>query len=350
MLLLETPRLWLRPLSWDDLEDLACIYADPRVTRFISTTGLPRSREETLFFLKRITTAQQERGLSLWAFVLKETGHVIGRGGPSFQEVEGQEELEIGWALAYNYWGQGLASEAARAARDYLFWELGQERLISIIDPPNVASQRVAEKLGSIYERDAVAFGKTCRIYALHKLCRIPERVKTTRLVGQSPRWPDFADLDSLHQDPQVMATLSVDGQPLSRSQSLRRYWDFRDSWSRLGYGIWMFREKMSGELVGYAGLAPRMVEGKEVIGLHYAVGFQYWQQGFATEMGSLVLQVGFEQLGLGEIGCWTLTQNRASQRVMEKLGFDYPRPITYAGLPHLYYQLSAADFARIPS
>ncbi|MCJ2544545.1 GNAT family N-acetyltransferase [Synechococcus bigranulatus str. 'Rupite'] len=51
MLLLETPRLRLRPLSWDDLEDLACLYADPRVTRFISTTGLPRSREETLCFL-----------------------------------------------------------------------------------------------------------------------------------------------------------------------------------------------------------------------------------------------------------------------------------------------------------
>ncbi|MCF2971971.1 GNAT family N-acetyltransferase [Synechococcus sp. Nb3U1] len=68
------------------------------------------------------------------------------------------------------------------------------------------------------------------------------------------------------------------------------------------------------------------------------------------TEMGSLVLQVGFEQLGLAEIGCWTLAQNCASQRVMEKLGFVFQRPITHAGLPHLYYQLSVADFARTRS
>lgn len=56
------------------------------------------------------------------------------------------------------------------------------------------------------------------------------------------------------------------------------------------------------------------------------------------TEMGSLALQVGFEQLGLAEIGCWTLPQHRASQQVMEKLGFVFQRPITHARLPHLYY------------
>ncbi|MEN9221740.1 MAG: GNAT family N-acetyltransferase [Thermostichus sp. BF3_bins_97] len=350
MVLLETERLLLRPLNWEDLEDLACIYADPRVTRYISTTGLPRSREETISFLQRITTAEKERGLSLWAFVLKATGHLIGRGGPSFQEVEGQEELEIGWALAYNYWGKGLASEAARAARDYLLWDLGWERLISIIDPPNIASQRVAERLGSVYERDAVAFGKTCRIYALHKQGRIPERVKTARLIGQSPRWSDFQELDQLHQDPRVMATLSVDGQPLGRGESLRRYWDVRDPWSRLGYGLWMFREQASGAWVGYAGLAPRQVEGVERVGLHYAVRAEFWGQGLATEMGSLALQVGFEHLRLPEIGCWTLPENRASQRVMEKLGFTVQRPITYAGLPHLYYQLSVANFGGIPN
>jgi len=65
-----------------------------------------------------------------------------------------------------------------------------------------------------------------------------------------------------------------------------------------------------------------------------------HWNQGFATEMVEASLRFGFEQLGLSEIGSWTLPINVASQRVMAKLGFRYEKDIDFAGLPHRFYRL----------
>src|SRR5205807_7864742 len=76
------------------------------------------------------------------------------------QSVEGVEEVEVGYMLDKAYWGRGLATEAARASRDYGFERLGLRRLISLINPENAASLRVAEKNGMRYERDAEFNGR----------------------------------------------------------------------------------------------------------------------------------------------------------------------------------------------
>jgi len=70
--------------------------------------------------------------------------------------VNGQPEIEIGYRLAKSAWGQGYATEAARSVRDFAFLTLGMKRLIAMIDPSNVASIRVAEKIGMRYERDVM--------------------------------------------------------------------------------------------------------------------------------------------------------------------------------------------------
>jgi ribosomal-protein-alanine N-acetyltransferase len=72
-----------------------------------------------------------------------------------------------------------------------------------------------------------------------------------------------------------------------------------------------------------------------------------YWNRGFATEIAQVSLDVGFERLGLAEIGSWTLPINLVSQRVMEKLGFRYERDFEFAGLPHRFYRLVAAEWER---
>ena len=74
-----------------------------------------------------------------------------------------------------------------------------------------------------------------------------------------------------------------------------------------------------------------------------YALMAEYWGRGFATEMAEGILAVAFGRLHMTEVVCFTLTTNRASQRVMEKAGFEYERDIVHAGLPHVFYRLTAS-------
>ncbi|WP_250123990.1 GNAT family N-acetyltransferase [Chroococcidiopsis sp. CCMEE 29] len=166
MIVAETPRLILRQLTLDDLDDLAKIYADPVVMKFYPST---RTYEETKQQVERIIGAYKQRGFGLWATIHKADRKFIGRCGLIPQLVDEQQEIEIGYLLAKEYWRRGLATEAACANRDYGFEQLGFSRLISLIDPGNIASQKVAMKVGLTYEKDATMWGKTVRVYAIHK-------------------------------------------------------------------------------------------------------------------------------------------------------------------------------------
>ena len=87
--------------------------------------------------------------------------------GLTVQEIKGREEAEIGYLFPQKYWNQNLATEAARACRDHGF-ALGHERLVSLIDPVNLASRRVAEKVGLTLEKEAEKWGKRICVYAIH--------------------------------------------------------------------------------------------------------------------------------------------------------------------------------------
>lgn len=89
-----------------------------------------------------------QHGFGLWALVLKESSELIGDCGLVVQDVEGVEEVEIGYHVRRDWWGQGLATEAAQACRNYGFNQLGFNKLISLIHPANIASRRVAQKNG----------------------------------------------------------------------------------------------------------------------------------------------------------------------------------------------------------
>jgi [ribosomal protein S5]-alanine N-acetyltransferase len=104
--------------------------------------------------IARAVASYAERGHGLWAMTLKGAEQVIGDCGLIAQEVEGVEETEIGYHIRRDFWGQGLATEAARACRDYGFERLGRSRLISMIRPENFPSRRVAEKNGMRIERE----------------------------------------------------------------------------------------------------------------------------------------------------------------------------------------------------
>lgn len=169
--------------------------------------------------------------------------------------------------------------------------------------------------------------------------------IETARLRGERARPGDFADYFALFADPRVTATLTVDGQPLDEAEARRWFARKLDGWAREGIGIWMFRDRADGRFVGYGGLQRASAEQGDLYELLYAALPEFWGRGLTTELAAAVLRVGFEQLGLAEVVSYALPVNRASQRVMEKVGFRYERDIVHAGLPHQMYRVRGAGW-----
>ena len=151
---LETNRLLLRHQVIQDLDELWALYCDSQITKYIPDA--PRTREEAKEELEwHMHGHPRFPELGLWATVHKETGKFIGRCGLLPWTIDGQNEVEVAYTISRDYWGQGLATEAAQAILVYGFEKLNLTRLISIIDPENIASQRVAKKIGMKFEKEA---------------------------------------------------------------------------------------------------------------------------------------------------------------------------------------------------
>jgi len=166
MAILETERLILRPLTRDDVDALAALYADPDVMRYFEGT---RSWEASRQRLERIIDQYARTGVDFLATIYKENGQFIGRCGLLWQNIEGVQEVEVAYMLAKPYWGRGLATEAARAIKEHGFRDFGFRRLISLIDPDNIGSIRVAEKNGMRYDRDVEVDDHLCRMYVVYR-------------------------------------------------------------------------------------------------------------------------------------------------------------------------------------
>jgi ribosomal-protein-alanine N-acetyltransferase len=106
------------------------------------------------------------------------------------------------------------------------------------------------------------------------------------------------------------------------------------------GFCLWWWRERASGELVGYAGLNRDEVEGDPAVEIGWSITPARWGEGFATEAAHAAVAWGFERCGLAEIVAFALIDNVRSRRVMEKLGMSYERDFERAGLPHALYRL----------
>jgi ribosomal-protein-alanine N-acetyltransferase len=169
-----------------------------------------------------------------------------------------------------------------------------------------------------------------------------PDTMETARLIGERIRPEHLEEFYRLHRDPRVMKTLSVDGEPLPDEQSQQSLQRQIDRWEHEGLGLWIWHDREDGHFVGRGGLQRDPETGIE---LGYAVMADDWGKGYATEIGAASLRVGFEDLGLTEIVCFTLPVNIASQRVMQKLGFVYEHDFVHAGLPHVFYRLTAEQW-----
>jgi RimJ/RimL family protein N-acetyltransferase len=161
---LETERLVLRGFREEDLDPYAEISADEETMRYMGG-GVPGSREDTWRGMAIVLGHWALRGFGLWAVEEKATGRFIGRIG--IHNPEGWPGVEVGWMLARDRWGHGYATEGARASVRYAYDVAGIDDLITMIDPANHRSIRVADKLGATL-RERIEFrGKLVNIYAV---------------------------------------------------------------------------------------------------------------------------------------------------------------------------------------
>ncbi|TWU20837.1 GNAT family N-acetyltransferase [Bythopirellula polymerisocia] len=147
---LTTDRLGFRVMAPADLDFLAEMLSDSETMRFYPNL---LDRKGAVEWLEKGLSRQHRDGYSFWLVEDQGTGIPIGQVGLLNQEVEGKIEAEIGYMLHRQYWRQGFASEAASAVRDYAFHALGKKRVISLVRPINIPSQRVALSYGAKPEK-----------------------------------------------------------------------------------------------------------------------------------------------------------------------------------------------------
>ena len=174
---LTTERLLLRGWRASDREPFAAMNADPEVMRHFPGV-LDRAESDAL--VDRIGDHWRREGVGLWAVERNEDGRLLGFTGLSRMVFEAPftPAIEVGWRLAREAWGQGYATEAARASLEYGFRELGLEEIVSFTVPANTRSRAVMERLGMTrdpggdFEHPRIPVGHPLRPHVLYRLAR----------------------------------------------------------------------------------------------------------------------------------------------------------------------------------
>ncbi len=162
---LETPRLWLRAFTPDDLDAYFRMTSDPVTMQYMKARQ--ETREDAQRSLDFVEDHWQRLGYGLWAAEEKASGDLVGRIG--LLQPPGWPGLEVGWLVARERWGEGFATEGARTSLEWGFATLEVDRILSLIAPDNRASIRVAEKLGERFDRRLEFQGQDVSVYAIDR-------------------------------------------------------------------------------------------------------------------------------------------------------------------------------------
>jgi RimJ/RimL family protein N-acetyltransferase len=139
--------------------------------------------------------------------------------------------------------------------------------------------------------------------------------------------------------DPRVGATM---GGVMSREVVAGMLEAVAGEWERDGYSYWMFFDSATDAPVARGGLRRTAFDGQAEVEVGWTTAPDRWGEGLATELGNLAVQVASEHLDVPSIVAFTLPENGASRRVMEKLGFVYEKTAPYKQFgPHVLYRLN---------
>jgi RimJ/RimL family protein N-acetyltransferase len=162
-----TERLRLRAFRKSDLDDYAAMKADPEVARYLVGAGGPWDRGRAWRHMAFLMGHWQLGDIGMWAVEHRETGVFLGMIG--FAEPDDWPGFELAWTLARRWWGNGYATEGARAALRHAFNGLEKDRVISLMHPENRASIRVAERIGERLQGRTELFGKSMLRYGIDR-------------------------------------------------------------------------------------------------------------------------------------------------------------------------------------
>jgi len=161
LIILETERLIPRHQQPSDVAALVELWSDPEVTDHM---GGPRERAQLLSAFEETGTCPMAETYDLWPVVEKDSGEVVGHCGLLEKEVQQGQEIELIFVIRRASWGRGYATEVARAIKRHAFERLVLRRLIALIEPGNLASERVAIKVGMRLEKEIVRPGGALRL------------------------------------------------------------------------------------------------------------------------------------------------------------------------------------------
>jgi ribosomal-protein-alanine N-acetyltransferase len=161
----ETPRLILREMTEADAGHLLALNQNPNVMRYIVGEPPLTTHAEALAVLHERVFPQYARGLGRWACIARNSTDFLGWCG--IKHVPEADEYDIGYRFFEPYWGQGYATEAAAAARDFALRHLPGKRVVGRAMRENVASRRVLEKIGMVFAGEAETNGGHEAIYVL---------------------------------------------------------------------------------------------------------------------------------------------------------------------------------------
>ena len=163
---LTTPRLTLRGFTPADAKPLHRILNEANILQYFPRPD-PPDMERVQGLIERQLFQWKEHRLGWWAVLPQGGKELIGWNG--LQYLPETDEVELGYLLSKSFWGQGLATEAARASVQFGFETLGLERIVAIVHVENAASRRVIEKLGMSFVDQSIWWGIECRRYSLRR-------------------------------------------------------------------------------------------------------------------------------------------------------------------------------------
>ncbi len=168
------------------------------------------------------------------------------------------------------------------------------------------------------------------------------DEVETARLRLRMFRPGDLDAMSEITRDAEVMRYIGH-GRPLTREETRANLSNIVAAFRRRGFGRWALELKETGALVGYCGLSA----GNEEVGVEvaYMLGRGAWGRGLALEAGRASLRYGFERLGVGSIAGLTMSDNRRSRLVLERLGMSFVRDAHFYGFDCVHYSVSRDDW-----
>jgi [ribosomal protein S5]-alanine N-acetyltransferase len=170
--------------------------------------------------------------------------------------------------------------------------------------------------------------------------------LETARLLMRPFALRDLDVLHSLWTDPEVRRYL-WDDEIISRETAREVIEGSIENFEQRGFGFWILSLKNDPQPIGFGGLRQFKLEksGADEIEILYGLAPKYWGQGLATEAAQAFLRYGFEELGLENIYAGADPPNKASFRVMQRLGMNEPRHTEVNGLAAIYYSMRRAEF-----